>query len=153
MSSRRAFVSRNPALLALALAVALCGCQKFLRVAVTDPHSLAPALEFRSRPLGRPQTVKLRFLVVTIKRDGGTEEVVWRIHARAARVDRLPAAWPEPLRQVRYGVAPDGFDTEVAPRPLARGTTYRVEAQLRVEADEAVVGAAGQFTPAPGTTR
>jgi hypothetical protein len=135
------------------LALALTGCLEFLRIVVDDARSLQPTFQFRSRwPLSGPETVHLLMFTVSTKGDG-PEEVVWRIESRAARVGQQPAQGSPPLRQVQYGVAPEGFVTEVPPRQISWGRTYRVDAALKVEGKESVVGAGGEFVPAPGERR
>lgn len=138
-------MSRIVALLLVVLA--LSGCLEFLRVVVDDTHSLQPTFRFRSRrPLGGTETVHL--LVFTVSTKGGVpEEVVWRIESPAGRVGKQPVQRTPPLRQVQYGVAPEGFVTDVPPRPLVWGKTYRMDAALKVEGKESVVGAGGGFVP------
>ncbi len=135
------------------LPLALSACLEFLRVVVDDPHSLQPTFQFRSRrPLGGTETVHLLMFTVSIKGDE-PEEIVWRIESRAARVGQEPVLRPPPLRQIQYGVAPEGFVADVTPRPLVWGKTYRLDAALKVQGKESVVGAGGEFVPTPRQKR
>ncbi len=128
------------------LSCALIGCLKFLKVVVDDSHSLQPVFRFCSRGLlGGTETVVPWEL--TVRGTGNeSDDVLWKIEARAASLARLPAPRPAPLRQLQYGVTPDGCIVLVPPRPLAWGKTYRVNAALRVKGEQSVVGAKGEFT-------
>lgn len=127
------------------LPIALCGCLEVLRVVVSDRRTLQPEFQFRSQGLlGGTETVQLRMFTVSAKRDG-SKEVVWSIQSRAALIAEQATPRPAQLRQLQYGVAPDGFRTEVPPQPLEWGKTYRVDAVLKVEGRESVAGAGGEF--------
>jgi hypothetical protein len=131
----------------LLVVLALTGCLEFLRVVVDDTHSLQPTFRFRSRrPRGGSETVNLLVFTVSIK-GGVPEDVVWKVESPAGRVGKQRVQRPPPLRHVRYGVVPEGFVTDVPPRPLIWGKTYRMDAALKVEGRESVVGAGGEFVP------
>lgn len=123
----------------------LLACQEFLKVVADDLHSPRPSFRFCSGWFrNHTETVRLRTFTVRMGSEG---TVAWEIESQAARIGAGPASPPPPLRKLEYGVAPEGFDTRVAPRPLTPGTTYRAAASLEVEGKEGVVGAGGEFVP------
>ena len=136
-------------LAALSLLLAI-GCQKFLIVAVDDKQSLQPTFRFHADSvfgLGKTQSAHVSTFTVAAKGEGSGDQTVWQIESRAAKVTSEPTAKPAALAEIKYGNAPVGYATLVAPQVLEWGKTYRVTSSLRVEGDEAVVGAGGEFTP------
>lgn len=134
---------------ALCLVAISVGCQEFLTIVAEDQHSLQPVFSFHSESifgLGGPQAVRVSSFRVSAS-DGGNDAVVWEIESPAAKITAEPTAKPAPLKQITYGDAPAGYATVIAAHPLAPGKTYQITSSIKVEGDEAVVGAAGEFTP------
>jgi hypothetical protein len=141
-------VKRSSAALSLIL---LVGCQKFLTIVVDDTRSLQPTFRFHSESVfgtRNPQVVHVSTFMVTEKgQQGVPDTTVWHIESPAAKISAESGMKPSALREITYGKPPTGYATVVAPQSLAWGKTYRITSSLKVEGDDAVVGAGGEFAP------
>lgn len=123
----------------------LFGCQKFLAITVDDEHSVQPVFKFYTGFFGLSKEVEISVFYVFKKSDESV--VLWKIESQSLRPAPEPVPPPTRLKELKYGVAPDGFVTVIPAQPLKWGETYRVVSALEVSGMEAVVGAGGEFTP------
>ncbi len=134
------------ALILLFVTAAIAGCQEFLTISVVNEHTLRPVFQFHY-PTGRtPLTVDvLEFSVGSSSED----KMLWQIRSTSSYIvapEGGPASTPARLKQIEYGVAPEGFVTVVAPEPLEWGQSYHIGALISLEENRDISHAGGNVT-------
>ncbi len=139
---------RTYAVAALLVATAVAGCQQFLTIRVVNDHTLRPVFQFHYATGSTPLTVDVRGFAVSTNLPGGDGKIVWEIRSKASYIAPPNGAvtFPDSLKQIEYGAAPEGFETVVAPEPLRWEQPYQVAAFIDLEEDRNIHHAGGKVT-------
>lgn len=130
----------------LFVTAAIAGCQEFLTISAVNEHTLRPVFQFHY-PTGRtPLAVDVLEFSVGSESE---HEMLWQIRSTSSYIvapEGAPASIPAQLKQIEYGIAPDGFVTVVAPKPLRWGQSYQIGALISLEENRDISHAGGNVT-------